>query len=337
MKRAFKQTPQWARYKHRKELLRKNRKYVPNPDYERQIRDRGKRYLTAPQNFSLIENTSEVIEYFRSIYESAHAHVSLVMDMSSIKKTDLATIALLISIMMDRRKSNRDFRQYTTVLIPPVGTEPGLLFRKAQFHETVTAKGIADHTFFLSRLAKKVNEDYIRDTLKYAEKFLKTKNPGKLAPLLVEIISNTNNHANPNAVEEEDKLPWFLAVLEDDKTGKMIFSVVDLGVGIYESLRIKGLANEVNFEDSIKSIYQNSQGRFLRTNIPQGVDSSTGLFYRGKGLQSVYNYAKEDIYDKFRIITNRANINLKSISSAIPDAGESLGGTVYYWEMSTNE
>ena len=330
----YKGSPAWARYKNRKRLLRKYLSYKPNLDFEKLIQNRGKTFLFAPDNFSLIDNPGEVIEYFYSVEINAKAGIYTVMDMSAISKTDLATISLLISIMMDRRKTARLFKKYVNIYIPRAGSTPGQLFRKAQFRETVTAKGIADHTFFLSRLGKKFNEKYANDVREYAERFLGVENPGKLAPLLVEIISNTNNHATPNALEEDDKLPWFLAVLEDNESGKIVFSVVDLGVGIFESLRTKGLADTDNFEDSIKDLYQNSQSKFLRTNIPKGVDSSTGLEYRGLGLQAIYNFAKNAIYDKFIIITNSAVVNLKNVKTNRPDSGVPLGGTIYYWEMS---
>jgi hypothetical protein len=334
--RGFKGSPQWARYKNKKRLLRKGLIYTPNSEFTRLIEDRGKDFIAAPENFSLVDNPGGVIEYFRSVQDNAKLQIQTVMDMRSVDKTDLATISLLISVMMDRRKSAKAFKRSTTIYIPPAQTEPGRLFRKAQFHETVTAHGIADHAFFLSRRSTKVNEEYLRDVLNYAEKFLSVGNPGKLSPLLVEIISNTNNHANPDVKEEEDRLPWFLSVLEDKDTGKMIFSVVDLGVGIFESLKMKGLASTDNFEDSIKDMYQNSQSKFLRTNIPEGVNSSTGLYYRGKGLQTIYEYAKNAIYDKFTIITNKAVVNLKNTNQNTVDSGDSLDGTVYYWEMSSN-
>jgi len=336
MRKNLKNSPEWGKRKERKRLMRKGYAYTPDPYYARFMKDRGKEFLLAPKNFSMVDNATGVTEYFHSVQNNAKAHIPSVMDMSDIEMTDLATISLLISVMMDRRTSAKLIKEFTTVYIPPRNTEPGKLFRQAQFHETVTAEGIADHTFFLSRLSKRVNKDYIRDILNTAEAFLRVKNPGQLSPLLVEMISNTNNHANPDAEVEKDKLPWFFAMLENKAEGKIIFSLVDLGVGIYESLHLKGLATTAKFDESIKSLYQNSQSTFLRTNIPKGVDSSTGLPYRGKGLQSIYDYAKNSIYKEFKVITNRAQVDLKHIDKAKLDLGESLEGTIYYWEMSTH-
>jgi hypothetical protein len=331
---SYKGSPEWARYKNKKRLSRKYLSYNPNPVFEKVLHNKGKVYLIAPEKFSLIDNTSEVIEYFSDIDTNAKAGIYTVMDMSEITVTDLATISLLISVMMDRRRKARLFRKYITIYIPPANSQAGILFRKAQFRETVSAKGVADHSFFLSRVGKKFNEKIANEVQVYAENFLKVINPGRITPLLVEMMSNTNNHAVPNALEEEEKLPWFLSIIEDIDSKKMIFSLVDLGIGIFESLRAKGLDQSKDFDGSINSIYKNSQSKFLAKNIPLGVDSSTGLDYRGQGLQTIYNYAKNGIYDRFNIVTNCAVVDLKNISTIHSDSGISLGGTVYYWEMS---
>ena len=172
----------------------------------------------------------------------------------------------------------------------------------------------------------------------YTENFLGEDKVDNLSPILVELISNTNNHANPNSDDDSEKIPWFLSIVEDNITGKMMFSVVDLGVGIFESLKMKGLANTNKlFRDTIKDMYANSQSKFLRTSIPQGVDSSTGLFYRGQGLQTVHGLVRSKSYNVFRIITNKAVINMKNTAENTIDTADSLSGTVFYWEMSQNE
>jgi len=333
-------SPGWADYKNKKRLSRQRLFYIPNPEFLKLIPpadDNDREFIKAPDEFSVLTNRGPVIEFFKSVLENVYTKVYSVMDMSAISSTDLATISLLISVMMDQRSKEALIRKYMTVYTPSENTLPGQLFRKAQFHQTVTKQGIADHTFFLSRRSTKVNADYIDDILKYTENFLGANSTETLSPVLVEIISNTNNHANPSSKEGEDKIPWFLSVLEDREANKMIFSVVDLGVGIFESLKLKGLANTDNlFEDAIKDMYANSQSKFLRTNIPKGVDSSTGLFYRGQGLQTVHALVKSSNYDTFTIVTNRAAVNLKSINDNHRDSAESLGGTIYYWEMSSN-
>lgn len=336
----LKGSPTWARYKNKKRLRRKYVDYIPNPSYLKlrpPANDDERDNLVAPENFSILTNRGPVIEYVHRVLENIKNRTYSIMNMHDIKHTDLATIAIVISMMMDRRNQEAKMRKYINVHIPPTGTEPGDLFQQSQFHQTVTGEGIADHTFFLSRRSTKVNVEFINDILVYAEKFLGQDSSDQLSPIMVEIMQNTNNHANPDNLLDDMNIPWFLTVIEDNDTGKMIFSVVDLGIGIFESLKLKNLADTSKlFDNAITDLYDNSQSKFLRTNIPKGVDSSTGLSYRGKGLQTVYTLANKGRYDTFKVVTNRALVNMLNTNEGIIDSADSFGGTVYYWEMSKN-
>lgn len=336
----LKGSPTWAKHKNRKRLNRKHISYVPNQEYLRlrmPIDDSERDNLIAPENFSIITNRGAVIEYIQRVLDNIKSRKYSIMNMRNIQHTDLATIAIVISMMMDRRNQEAKMRKFISVYIPLPGTEAGDLFRQAQFHQTVTGQGIADHNFFLSRRSTKINSDFIDDVLEYTKKFLGQDSTNKLSPIMVEIMGNTKNHANPDKILDDVNIPWFLAVIEDNDTGKMIFTVVDLGIGIFESLKRKNLTNTSGlFENAITDMYDNSQSKFLGINIPQGVDSSTGLFYRGQGLQTVYTLANEGRYDTFKIVTNRALVNMLNINEGIIDSADSFGGTVYYWEMSKN-
>lgn len=330
----------WAHYKNKKRLSRKYIRYTPNPKYQKlkaPVDDDDRDNLIAPEQFSILTNRGAVIEYLQKVIKNIQTRTYSIMNMHDIKTTDLATIAIVISMMMDRRNQEAKMRKYINVHIPPANSESGVLFRKAQFHQTVTGQGIADHTFFLSRRSTQVNTGYVGDVLSYAKNFLGDGSVEHLAPIMVEIMQNTNNHANPDNAVDISNIPWFLAVLEDNDTATMAFSVVDLGIGIFESLKLKNLADTSNqFDDAIVDLYENSQSKFLRTNIPKGVASSTGLSYRGQGLQTVYTLANKGNYDTFKVVTNRALVNMLDTSRNVADSTDSFGGTVYYWEMSKN-
>lgn len=295
-----------------------------------------RKVLSAPSDFRLVHNTNEVIGYFDTILKSIEDGIYSRIDMSEIEKVDLATISVLISMMMDNRSRRSRIRKYVKVTYPSGNNQPGRLFAQSHFRETVTT-GRADNTYFLSRTSTIVNQDYIEEVASRTRDFVaNSKYDRTIPPILVEIISNTNNHATPIDAPENFQIPWFMAVSEDVNTGKMYFCVVDLGIGIYESLWEKGIANKdsVGFEDAIRDMYENSQSKFLAKNIPSGVDSSTGLFYRGQGLKRIFDLTQSSNYDSFAIITNKAKVNLKQIDRYNADASVSFNGTVYYWEIS---
>lgn len=334
-----KNTAQWAKYKHRRRLRRRWYYYVPNEDYalmQNGSNENNPKILVAPTDFRLVQNTNETIRYFENILNNLEKGIFSRIDMSGIERVDLATISVLISIMMDSRSKQMRMMRYMKVTYPSGDNQPGRLFAQSHFRETVTT-GKADNTYFLSRTSTIVNEEYIEDVIERTRKFTGgTQYDRTLPPMLVEITSNTNNHATPHDAPDNFQIPWFMAISEDADDGKMYFCVVDLGVGIYESLWSKGIANKdsVKFEDAIRDMYDNSQNKFLSQNIPRGVDSSTGLFYRGQGLQKIHQIVQGSDYKKFAIITNKAKVNMKNINSYSADASVSFNGTVYYWEIS---
>lgn len=330
-----KQSPSWAKYKDRKRRNRKDIKYV-----------QGKHRidLLAPKNFSILTNRSAVLRYFHRVMKNIHERQDSLMNMGDIAKTDLATIAIVISMMMDRRNKEALIRRYVDVKIPIGNSKPAELFRKAKFGETVTQDGNAEHSYFLSRRDTKINNAYMEDIEKYANDFLSVEKAKYLMPILVELMKNTNNHATPDEDKDENysdkeldnlRIPWFISIVEDESTGKLIFSLVDLGIGIMESLQQNGLVTTDSlFEDPIKDMYDNSQSKFLLHHIPKGVSSSTGLSYRGQGLKKVFDLANKGNYGTFRLVTNKAALNLVDSNDKVIDTAESFGGTVYYWEMS---
>ncbi len=330
----------WAKYKDERRRRRQNVSYAPNPNYRKLFApesDTDRIQLVAPKKFSILTNRDEVIRYLKRVAEHVRQRDYAVINMRDITSTDLATIAIVISMMMDERAEEGLMRKYMNVYIPPPHTNPGRLFMEAQFHQTVTKEGIADHTFFLSRRSNEVNIEYIADVLKYARSFLGEDNVEYLSPIMVEVMQNTNNHANPDGTEDSENIPWFLAVHENAETGVMTFTIVDLGIGIFESLKLKNLADTSKlFDDAITDMYGNSQSKFLSVNIPKGVDSSTGLAYRGKGLKTVHALANKGNYGTFKVVTNRALIDVLNTSKVAIDSSESISGTVFYWEMDKN-
>lgn len=334
-----KNTARWAKNKHRRHLRRRKATYIPNEEYallQTGDIENNRKILIAPTDFRLTQNTNQTIKYFNQVLENIEKGIYSRIDMSSIERVDLATISVLISIMMDSRSRHMRVRKFMKVTYPSGDNQPGRLFSQSHFMETVTT-GAADNTYFLSRTSTIVNSQYNEDVIARTQSFTGgSKYDRTLPPILVEITSNTNNHATPQDAPENFQIPWFMAISEDVEDEKMYFCVVDLGVGIYESLHDKGIAHKdsVKFDDAIRDMYENSQNKFLAQNIPVGVDSSTGLFYRGQGLKRIHDLVQASDYNKFVIITNRAKVDMKRIDSYKADALESFSGTVYYWEIS---
>jgi hypothetical protein len=294
--------------------------------------------MPAPSEFAILTNRDAVVFYFEAISEHLTNRERVILDLSNITSTDLPAICLLIAFMMDSRSSAKNL-QYLTVQPPSKDSPAAELFEKAKFRETVTRNGVADHGFFLSRADKTLNKRYTLDILNYTNRFFGEKvDLSTLAPILTELFTNTNNHASPGVENEEDarKVPWFVSVLEVPEEQKVCYCVMDIGIGIYDSLKRRGL--EVSKKSSrMKRMYDQFFGRgqseLLAENIPKGVQSSTELIYRGQGLRDVHNKAMEGPYKRFEVLTNKARVDLLNIRGNNDDSKYNFKGTIYYWEI----
>jgi hypothetical protein len=287
--------------------------------------------IEAPKKFSLIENRNEVITYINSVFNKAKQGVFLQMNMGEVQYTDPLTVTLVISLMMDARIESREKLNYIEVRTPNENTEPARIFRECHFRETVMTHN-ADQNYFMSRTSSQVNQQFTSEIIKFAHSKGIADANTILNPLLVEMFSNTNNHATPS--DETIKIPWFISIMEENN--RLCFSVIDLGVGIYESLRSNAALQNIPQKEYnvVTDMYSNDQSRYLSASIPKGVYSSTKLNYRGKGLKEIYDKATSSTScEKFVIISNKAMVDILDIGTVKQDSGETFSGTAFYWEM----
>ncbi len=319
-----KNTPIWARYQNKKRLKRKYRLYHPK------LGSLSNRLtLEAPANFSLIHNRSAVVEYVNKTTSHINEGEFVLMDMNRIEQTDFVTVSWIIAWMMDPMTKRYAMFKHLIVRTPCGNNQPGDTFRRCHFYGTVTRLN-KSHNYFMSRTSNVINSAYTKEIIDFASASGVETGRTVLNPILVEIFSNTNNHAT---VDSNSKIPWFVSLVDNEET--VCFSIIDLGVGVYESLRTNdAIRNLPERERSVvEEMYDNSQSQYLALQIPHGVFSSTKKRYRGKGLKQIYDLVSPKIFNKFILISNRAMVDMLDLSRTHNDADCNLSGTIYYWEI----
>jgi len=337
-----------AATKHRKELRRRCKQrqwyeyYIPSTLTDEQFRKSQKERVPiyAPHIFSVSKNHDETIAVLNRILRLIALDKFALFDLSRTAMVDLETICLLSALMM--LPSNKLI--YLAVKIPKKAfNSVGSMFHAAQFEEMIMRR--KEHNFthgsFLSmtdtRLNKKPIQQELDRTLNFfgQHNFEKLKN---LSSILVEIVDNTANHANP---QKRNSTPWILNTMElTSKDGKKrkLYCVVDLGIGIYNSLINKTTQYTDSRKPGVKKwmsdIKRCTQNTFFSSNIPLGIESTTGDSGRGKGIKYIYEQATSNkIYTRFEIITNKAILNLLDLQTVRQDEKEDFSGTIYVWEV----
>lgn len=147
---------------------------------------------------------------------------------------------------------------------------------------------------------------------------------------LIELMHNTNNHANLDAAGQYH---WWLSVSKDEeKGGKVSFVFLDFGIGILASLdsKPKGSKWEPGWQklrtlfDSEASLLDKILGGELHRTV-------TGHSYRGKGLPHIAAAQKRNQLGKLCVISNRAYCNRGT--GEVKLLRTPFSGTLVHWEV----
>lgn len=246
--------------------------------------------MDAPTNFSILDNRNSIIEYFNTIKRMLNQKEYTRMSLREVTSIDLPTLCLLGAFMLDRNTKS----EYLEVTSPFSNSAAYRFFKEAQFENMIIKKRRPDFNSgaFLSRSEDEVDNKAIGDILTKTVNYFGEKNRQKLRdihPIIIEIVTNTADHASPDS---SHTLPWIINTYETkDSNGNKVkqYCVIDMGVGIYETLIDKANSQQQGRSPWWHTIIkrESSQGEFFRQAIPKGLQSRTTLPQRGKGIKYI--------------------------------------------------
>jgi len=319
---AKRRTQNWRRRK-KKGIIKRHDKITSTQRQEK------KPYIEhiAPERFSFIHNTNVVLKYFIEAEKLFRRKEKINFNINDIQELTPDAIALLVASVNDK-----DFHHNSGYIGgAPVKPELKKLFEESGFYKFVGTSGFHEvgdgnllhkekHTKVMPLLAKNAALAGIRHTFG-------NENPYEpLYNILIECMSNTNNHAtNPKNAE---KCKWWLYVYNEPDTKNTSYSFLDLGVGIFDSIIVKnyitkavkklGLYKNINFVDDL-----------LSGQIQSRIEEDREI--RGKGIPQIVEYSKRSTFKEFYIITNDVKIDIKTSKKEQLD--DSFRGTFIYWKI----
>lgn len=336
-----------AKERHRRELIRIQNHSFFVEEYKRnrhQLNRKPRTYFDMPFNgvFSILKNRDEVVTYINKIDKMLHQGIDVNMNLSGSTGADLPTICMLSSYMLDGIHTPAEHLRLT---VPPKDSEPRAIWEEVQFEQMIIRRERVNFSSgsFLSRSDNYVNGEVVKVILNDTITHFGIEHMPELRELnsiIGEILENTSFHAHPR---KQNKIPWIINThnSENETYKEREFCVVDLGVGVYESIRenvnkwntarAKVVHRLTNALDSTST-----QSKFLSKNIPNGIGSRTNDSTRGKGIRAVHRLAQAAVYEEFDIITNKAHVNIKDTTRISKDSKENFMGTIYYWKIRIN-
>lgn len=326
-------TTSWKKY-----IGRRQRDEARRRDRPRRIKDRFQRpptlrqpkdfsNYTAPKKFSFINNTHEVLKYFDEAERLFRRKIRLNLDISEIDELTPDAISLLVA------KVNDPHFHHGSGYIGGAPRNPELqkLFTQSGFYDFVQStvsnkKAQGGNLLHRERHYKVVPQIAQRAALTGMRHTFGNDVPYEpLYDVLIECMSNTNNHASSKVSK---KCNWWLYVYSDPSTKISSYSFLDLGVGIFESMIVRNYIRNI------------MKGNLLWKNITFVDDLLSGKIQsrieedreiRGKGIPQIVEYSRLDTFKKFVIITNDVKIDLKTFEREQLDCD--FKGTFLYWEI----
>lgn len=308
---------------------------------ERRIRENVKYYkhLYAPENFSLLDNTEEVVAFIKDVDKCYEKRRNIFIEMSKVQHIAHGAIVVLLSILVQfksqRLKVNGSF---------PINKEARKILKESGFIENLYKEHIEDRNDYyigtkIYTHANRTADPTLSDSIiQNASKIIwgEERRCIGLQRVFLELMQNTNNHASKIIGE---KLWWSSIVPVQKANGqidKVCFSFIDYGIGIFSSLSNKSQGVFVGVMDKIKQIFGEINDAEMMRLLLQGEihRTATGHAYRGKGLPGIYNAMQKNHISNLKIISNYAYANVAENQYKTLKSG--FSGTYVYWELNNS-
>ena len=237
MRRTMKRQSKSYKLRRRHRLENRRRGLVAQREWER------KAYveLEVPKNFSFIDNTNEILEYFIKCKSLLHNKEKVQCDLSHITALSSDAIALLAACANDESFLGKRGRIRGNA---PADPELLRLFIESGFYNHVKATKVlksahkSDTNLFHQESNYQVQSDIAKNACILGTKhvFGSNKPFPDLYEMLIEAMSNTNNHASNNSNANQFK--WWLYTY-NAPNGHTMYTFIDLGVGIFDSIPVQ--------------------------------------------------------------------------------------------------
>lgn len=279
--------------------------------------------LVVPNIFNLqYDNVTEVLEYIAKVKEIGKSKRDVNFILDKVEEIGVGAISMLISVMQELEERHVFFKGNK-----PDSEDALNALEKSGFMKyvkgTIKAENVQTRNAIFTTGKAATHQNSIVDAIHSANKTVWGE-PGR-SPLLygtlVEMIKNSCKHA----FKSKDKVRWHIGVSHDEENKKVKFSFVDNGIGIIKSFEMDDIARQ-----AYGMIRNNA--KMIELAYKDGIESKTGLSWRGTGLPTIYEAFGDDrIIRRLVVITNDVYCDFeKEIYKVL---NKSFSGTYYYWEM----
>ncbi len=294
--------------------------------------------ITAPKHFSFVEKPEETIKFINKLEKLYLNRSSVFVNLKDITYLDYSAVTILVSVMFSFKTRNIKFNGN----FPKNGDLAKLLINSDFFkylNKPIGEKieyALGKENQIFTRANKEVNSELGYVVMAEASTTIwgQKRTCKGLQRTLLELMQNTNNHADINKKGEKH---WWLSVNHDKKNKKVSFIFIDYGVGIFESLKHKPNDNKwYGWFDKIKTRLKYGDNAEIFKLLLEGQMhlTVTGQHFRGKGLPGIREVFSRNQISNLRIISNNVFSDLDN--DKYYKLNEEFSGTFVSWELNEN-
>lgn len=300
--------------------------YKPSPSFVSKKQKKINKIV--PENFSIITNPEETIEFFedvsREIVDINNKGANIFLDMKNVKNITVDALMYLIARIKSIRENSSTVYSIGGNL--PLNEECKKLVKESGFLEhvnTTNIKTIRNYNKIRIRSGDKVESTVIKDIIDFIKEDEFVINTKKLYTVIGEIMKNSIHHAYD--INDEHKQKWLLFV--EKTVDRYKFTLLDTGLSIPYTVNKKVVLEAFKKDSSL--LISALNGFEMRTQTKQ--------MNRGKGLPEVKASVTSGFINSMNIISRKAYCRLQD--RTITRSNElriGLMGTLYYWEILFN-
>lgn len=290
--------------------------------------------VSAPEHFCIKENPEGVIKFINKLNGCLTERKSCYVDLSAVQQLSPDAVVVLLSILSQFKKRqiwfNGNFPSDRSVKSQLIGLgflrnlyeDPRSIIYDTSKRDVIRKHGKTPH----GSLAK----DLIVQSTKNIWK--EQKRCQGVYRILMELMQNTHSHAK---IGQEGVENWWISMNYDEDRNTVCFSFVDYGVGVFNSLEHKKPGTK--FFGALELIRKRepSNNKILQLILEGELHkTSTGQYYRGKGLPGIKTAMERNQISNLYIITN--NVFANADKNIFVTLQNEFSGTFIYWELNDN-
>lgn len=327
-----------------KEIKRNKRRRLiglnKNERLEISLKNKFKDYvhIKAPSDFSMTTNTNDTISFISKLEKCFEKKQKVFVDLTDIQKIADGAIVVLLSSMSKFKSHKIDFNG--NFPLDPIANKA---IKDSGFFEQLYKHRIGQsdkYNLSTSRIFthanKKVDQLLSSEIIQNVSKKIwgEEKRCTGLQRVFIELMQNTNNHAS---LIQKGEHHWWVSVSYDKNENKACFSFIDYGVGIIKSIKTDPKSKFFKFKEQIKELFNpNTDAEMLQLLLQGKIHSSTGKYYRGKGLPGIFDASMNNKISNLVVISNKGYADVSNNEYKI--LNNEFTGTFVYWELNyTNE